>query len=107
MSESTVQMFPELWQPGAVPTALWGRMFPSPLPDLPLTQLHTVPLSRSCHHRAELGAASLHPMSSCRAMRSPLSPLLWAEQTQVPQLLLIPLALQTLHHLHSPPLVAL
>ena len=34
----------------------------------------------------------------------PQPPLLWAEQTQAPQPLLIHLVLQTLHHLCSPPL---
>lgn len=32
---SSVPAHPELWQPGAVPTAFWGRAFPQPPPDPP------------------------------------------------------------------------
>jgi len=35
MAERGVPVLPELQQHGAMPTTLWGRAFPWPLPDIP------------------------------------------------------------------------
>lgn len=51
MFEGAVQTLPDLWQRGAVPTTLWQRTFSDTHPDLPLTQLHAIHLSRVTSYR--------------------------------------------------------
>ena len=65
-----------------------------------------LPQALSLSHRAELSTAPplhWHGVRSCWHHESSTQPLLlWTEQTEGSQLLLLHLALQTLHHLHSP-----
>ena len=86
-----------------MPTALWGIAFSSPPLDLPLT------IAVSREQSSELSAAPPLPMRCCGPPRevSPQPPLLWAEQTKGPQLLLMFRAFQTRPHHHCPTLDAL
>ena len=98
---------------------LWPQPIPCPPPSgaelfpHPHLTLNTAPCrslrSCCCHQRAELSTCRLlqATMRSHHAGHhdsSPQPPLLCAEQTKGPQPLLTHLALQTLHHLCSPPL---
>jgi len=108
----TDQMFPELWQMKAVPTALGSllhaycplgqSLFLTPsnpllihlnaIPSAPvMRQQSTVLLLHSLWGDAGHQETSRHP------------PLLWAEQTKGSQMLLTYFALETLPHHHSPP----
>ena len=76
--------------------------------ELPLTQLHSISLCPITGHQREgisicPSAASLKGSVDFHKV-TPQPSLLQAEQTKGPQPLLVSLALETFHHLGSPPL---
>ena len=79
----------------------WKRYFSA------ISNIHSSFLG--CHRKAELSAGPPFPSwgAAGRHEVSARPPLLWAEQTMESQPPLTHLALQTFHHLHSPPLDAL
>lgn len=114
-------MLLELQQLGAVPTAL-GSLSQCPTtlwvqnlsltPSLTLPCPSSMPFPRVLSLSPESRAQRLPLRSACEAAAgrheaSPQPALLWAEQTKGPQLLLIHLPLEALHHLCSSPLDAL
>jgi len=89
---------------GAMPTAL-GSPFHAHHP-----RVQTLSLTPSYPSPDTAPSCSLGPCCSHRERShheaSPQPPLLWAEQTKGPQLLLTQLALQIFPHLHSPSLLS-
>ena len=71
MSGSGVPMLPELWQLGAMPTALgscamptalWGKALSSPPPDPPVTKLYAIPSGSVAVIREQSSVLPLCPL---------------------------------------------
>jgi len=74
------------------------ELFPKVQPELPLTQLHSISPCPVTGHQGEISSSlpTAHPEEAVGCVRSPFH-LLQAEQTRLPQPLLLGLALEAFH----------
>ena len=81
--------------------------FPNVQPELPLVQLRAISSCPIAAHQSEISTSSstarLEEVVDCNEV-TPQPSLLQAEQTKGPHLLLLSLALETLHYLGHPAL---